>query len=218
MDIVSLFTEGKETICIVTVNEEPVDFAIEPEEPEKQNRYIAGNIIVPYTKQYLSSGQETTVTVKLENGEAGDEAHFRFSTEPGKNIIEAETVNNTALIKAVGEGEQYIVISHPKAAEKKRIVFDVLAPSPPLPPSIDVSESPMILRKGETKPLLLYLLNGNDADRKHFNFQVIENAYAMNVQQYGTTLNVTGVAPGAGKIRITNLAAARNYDVMVIVD
>jgi len=91
-------------------------------------------------------------------------------------------------------------------------------PSPPPPPDIDVSESPMIVRKDQTKPLQMILLNGDAADREKFQFQVVENAYAIEVRQQGSVLNVTGIAPGAGKIRITNPAALRDYDVMVIVD
>jgi len=47
---------------------------------------------------------------------------------------------------------------------------------------------------------------------------VVENAYAIEVKQSGDTLHITGIAPGAGKIRIQHPAALRDYDVMVIVD
>ena len=87
---------------------------------------------------------------------------------------------------------------------------------PPPPPEIDVSESPLIIRKGETRPLQLILRNG--AGKGTFQFQVIENAYALEVRQRGDALHITGVAPGAGKIRIQHPAALRDYDVMVIVD
>ena len=76
----------------------------------------------------------------------------------------------------------------------------------------------MIIRKGETKPLRMILLNGNAADREKFQFQVVENAYTVEVTQNGSVLHITGIAPGAGKIRIQNPAALRDYDVMVIVD
>jgi len=179
---------------------------------------ILRRIIIPYAKEYLSPGQETKIMVQLENADYGDETQFTITKEPGKNCIEVETFYNVAIIKAVREGEQYIRISHPKALQSRVIVYDVLPPSPPPPPDIDVSESPMIVRKGETKPLRLILLNGNASDREKFQFQVVENAYAIEVQQQGNVLNVTGIAPGAGKIRITNPAALRDYDVMVIVD
>jgi hypothetical protein len=175
-------------------------------------------IIVPYTKEYLSPGQETRITVYLENGGYGDEIYFEFTEEPGKNNIKAEGLNNTALVRAIGEGEQYLRISHPKAQESRIIVYDVLPPSPPPPPEIDVSESPMIIRKDETKPLQMILLNGSSHDRDKFRFQVVENAYAIEVKQYGSILHVPGIAPGAGKIRISNPSALRDYDVMVIVD
>ena len=179
---------------------------------------ILRRIIIPYAKEYLLPGQETRVMVYLENADYGDETLFIFTKEPGKNCIEVEARYNAAIIRAVKEGEQYIRISHPKAPESRLIVYDVLPPSPPPPPEIDVSESPLILRKDETKPLRLILLNGNAADKEKFQFQVIENAYAIEVRQQGNILNITGVAPGAGKIRITNPAALRDYDVMVIVD
>jgi hypothetical protein len=113
---------------------------------------------------------------------------------------------------------QYLLVSHPKAVENKIIIYDVLPPAPPSPPVIDVSESPLILRKGETKPLAITLLNGKKSDMEKFEFQVIENAYSIDVKQKGSILNVTGIAPGVGKIRIRNPAALRDYDVMVIVD
>jgi len=183
---------------------------------------ILRRIIIPYAKQYLSPGQETKIMAQLENADYGDETQFTITREPGKNCIEVEALYNVAIIKAVREGEQYIRISHPKALQSRMIVYDVLPPSPPPPPEIDVSESPMIVRKGETKPLRLILLNGTAAGaaagNEKFQFQVVENAYAIEVHQQGSVLNVTGIAPGAGKIRITNPAALRDYDVMVIVD
>ena len=174
-------------------------------------------IMVPYTKEYLSPGQETRIAVLLENADYGDETLFEFTKEPGKNSIKVESANNTAVIKAVGQGEQYLRISHPKAPESRFIVYDVLPPSPPPPPEIDVSESPLILRKDETKPLQMILRNGN-ATAASFQFQVIENAYAIEVRQRGDILHITGIAPGAGKIRIQHPAALRDYDVMAIVD
>ena len=176
-------------------------------------------IIIPYSKEYLSPGQETRITVLLENADYGDEMYFEFTKEPGKNSIEAEGIYNVAVIKAVKEGEQYLRISHPKAPESRFIVYDVLPPSPPPPPDIDVSESPLILRKGETRPLQLILRNASAAgSAAGFHYQVVENAYAIEVRQRGDTLHITGIAPGAGKIRIQHPAALRDYDVMVIVD
>jgi hypothetical protein len=177
---------------------------------------IPHRIIIPYNKEYLSPGQETRITVLLENADYGDEMYFEFTKEPGKNIIEAEGIYNVAVIKAIGEGEQYLRVSHPKAQESRFIVYDVLPPSPPPPPDIDVSESPLIIRKNETKPLQLILRNGKAASG--FQFQVVENAYAIEVRQHGDILHITGIAPGAGKIRIQHPAALRDYDVMVIVD
>ena len=178
-------------------------------------------IIIPYSTEYLSPGQETRIAVLLENADYGDETLFEFTGEPGKNSIKVESKNNVAVIKAVGEGEQYLRISHPKAPESRYIVYDVLPPSPPPPPDIDVSESPLILRKDETRPLQLILRNASavgGAANGGFQFQVVENAYAIEVRQHGDTLHITGIAPGAGKIRIQHPLALRDYDVMVIVD
>ena len=119
---------------------------------------ILRRIIIPYAKEYLLPGQETRVMVYLENADYGDETQFTFTREPGKNCIEIEARYNAAIIRAVKEGEQYIRISHPKAPESRVIVYDVLLSSPPPPPEIDVSESPLILRKDEIKPLRLILL------------------------------------------------------------
>jgi hypothetical protein len=215
-DIISLQITDREVICVATVNEDlSVFFFDEPDEQEGADN-LPVKIIVPYTKEYLSIGQETRLTVRLENGEYGDEMDFRFTKEPGKNSIEVDGLYNVATIRAVKEGEQGIIISHPKAPGRV-VVYDVLPPAPPPPPEIDVSESPVILRKDQTKPLQMILLNGN-SDREKFQFRVIENAYAIEVKQNGNILHITGVAPGAGKIRLTNPSAARDYDVMVIVD
>ena len=203
--------EAPEELLLIAEDEETGEEAAE-------ENIIIRRIIIPYAKEYLSPGQETKIMVQLENADYGDETQFMITKEPGKNCIEVETFYNVAIIKAVREGEQYIRISHPKALQSRVIVYDVLPPSPPPPPDIDVSESPMIVRKDETKPLRMILLNGSAADREKFQFQVVENAYAIEVRQQGSVLNVTGVAPGAGKIRITNPAALRDYDVMVIVD
>jgi len=217
--ILALRIEEQETVCIITVTEDIFGYAIdEPEEIKIPAEAIPSKIIIPYEKEYLSPGQETRITVQLDNENYVDEAYFVFTKEPEKNNIEVESMHNAAIVKAVKEGEQFILISHPKAPVSRTIIYDVLPPAPPQPPIIDVSESPMIVRKGETRQLQLTLLNGDAAEKTNFQFQVIENAYAIIVKQQGSTLNVTGIAPGAGKIRITNSAAIRDYDVMVIVD
>jgi len=203
---------------------------MEPEaedEAYEMNEYfeeyvIPRRILVPYVKEYLSAGQETRIAVLLENGDYGDELLFEFTTEPGKNCIKIESAKNAAVIKAVTEGEQYLCVSHPKAVESRFIYYDVLPPAPPPPPELDVSESPLIVRKGETKPLQLLLRNSKAlataSANGGFQYQVVENAYALEVRQQGDTLHITGIAPGAGKIRIQHPAALREYDVMVIVD
>jgi hypothetical protein len=216
MDVVSLIIEGKEIICVVMVNED-IFIMDEPEDVPLLDDFPV-KIIVPYTKKFLSIGQETAITVYLENGGYKDELNFTFSKEQGKNCIAIEEVSNIVIIKAIGEGVQYLLISHPKAVENKIIIYDVLPPALPSPSVIDVSESPLIIRKGETKPLTILLLNGKKPDMEKFEFKVIENAYSIDVKQNGSILNVTGIAPGVGKIRIRNPAALRDYDVMVIVD
>jgi hypothetical protein len=213
-DPLPVFAEEETAPGVVDIDE--LSEEITEESTEDDN--ITRRIIIPYAKEYLSPGQETRVTVYLENGGYGDEMYFIFEIEPGKNSIEIESIYNTALIRAVGEGEQHVLVSHPKAQSGRVIVYDVLPQSLPPPPEIDVSESPMIIGKDETKALRMILLNGNAADRDKFRFHVVENAYAIKVTQSGSILNVTGIAPGAGKIRISNPAAFRDYDVMVIVD
>jgi len=175
-------------------------------------------IIVPYTKRYLNIGQETKITVYLENGDTGSEMRFRFAAEPGKKSISTDGINNTVTVRALGEGVQYIRISHPLAKDSKIITFDVLPPAPPPPPSIELSESPLLVAKGETKPLTMTILNGKAADNQKFSFKVAENGYAVEAKQRGNILDITGVAPGAALIRISNGAVSRDYELMVVVD
>jgi hypothetical protein len=183
-----------------------------------------GIIAVPYTKRYLNVGQETKITVRLENGGAGNEAQFRFSAEPafpaesGKNSISVDGSYNTAIVKALREGVQHIRVSHPLAKEPRIITFDVLPPAPPPPPAIELSESPLLVSKGETKPLTMTVMNGKAADNQKFSFKVAENGYAVEAKQHGNILNITGVAPGAALIRISNSAVSRDYELMVVVD
>jgi hypothetical protein len=175
-------------------------------------------ITVPYTKRYLNVGQETKITVYLENGNAGNETQFRFSTEFGKNNISVDGIYNTAVVKALREGVQYLRVSHPQARDSRIITFDVLPPAPPAPPSIETSESPMLVAKGETKPLTMTVLNGKTGDNQKFSFQIAENGYAVEAKQHGNILDITGVAPGAALIRISNGAVSRDYELMVVVD
>jgi hypothetical protein len=181
-------------------------------------------IIVPYTKRYLNIGQETKITVYLENGGEGKEKQFRFSTESafpaesGKNSISVDGINNTAVVKALREGAQYIRVSHPLARDSKIITFDVLPSAPPAPPSIETSESPLLLAKGETKPLTMTVLNGKTTDNQKFSFMIAENGYAVEAKQHGNILDITGIAPGAALIRISNSAVSRDYELMVVVD
>jgi hypothetical protein len=175
-------------------------------------------IVAPYEKQYLHTGQETSVTVALENSEPGDEAYFIFQKEDQKNYIAISPQGDSAVITAVGEGEQYVRVSHPKAVQSKVIWFDVIPAQPPEPPRIEVSESPLLLRKDEVKDLYLWVLNGAAGDQRKFTWKVIENAYAIEVRQKADVLQVTGVKPGAAKIRIENVAVYREYNVMVVVE
>ena len=222
--LLTLTPPGAETEAVYA-QPEPTDMEEEADEAVFEEYIIPHRIIIPYNKEYLSPGQETRITVLLENADYGDEMHFEFTQEPGKNSIEAEGIYNVAVIKAVREGEQYLRVSHPKAPESRFILYDVLPPFPPPPPEIDVSESPLIIRKGETKPLQMILRNGAPGSglagsglAGSFQFQVVENTYAIEARQRGNTLHITGIAPGAGKIRIQHPAALRDYDVMVIVD
>jgi len=175
-------------------------------------------IIVPYTKRYLNIGQETKITVYLENGGAGNENQFRFSTEPGKTSVSVDGVYNTAVVKALREGVQYIRVSHPQARDSRIITFDVLPSGPPAPPSIETSESPLLVAKGETKPLTMTVMNGKAGDNQKFSFQIAENGYAVEAKQHGNILDITGIAPGAALIRISNSAVSRDYELMVVVD
>jgi len=180
-------------------------------------------IAVPYTKRYLNIGQETKITARLENGGAGNEAQFRFTleqaspSEPG-NSISVEGINNTAAVKALREGVQNIRVSHPMAKDSRIITFDVLPSGPPPLPAIELSESPMLVAKGETRPLTMTVLNGKTTDNQKFSFQVAENGYAVEAKQQGNILHITGVAPGAALIRISNSAVSRDYELMVVVD
>jgi hypothetical protein len=175
-------------------------------------------ITVPYTKRYLNIGQETKITVHLENGGAGNEAQFRFTAEQGKNSISVDGIYNTAVVKALREGVQYIRVSHPLARDSRIITFDVLPSGPPPPPAIELSESPLLVAKGETKPLTMTVTNGKTGDNQKFSFQVAENGYAVEAKQQGNILNITGIAPGAALIRISNSAVSRDYELMVVVD
>jgi hypothetical protein len=175
-------------------------------------------ITVPYTKRYLNIGQETKITVYLENSDTENEAQFRFSAEPGKNSISVDGKYNTAVVKALREGMQYIRVSHPLARDSRIISFDVLPPAPPPLPSIELSESPLLIAKGETKPLTMTVMNGKSTDNQKFSFKVAENGYAVEARQQGNILNITGIAPGAALIRISNSAVSRDYELMVVVD
>jgi len=175
-------------------------------------------IIVPYTKRYLNIGQETKISVHLENGETENEDQFRFAIEPGKSNVSVEGINNTAVVKALREGVQYIRVSHPLARESRIITFDVLPSGPPPPPVIELSDSPLLVAKGETKSLTMTVMNGKAADNQKFSFQVTENGYAVEAKQQGNILNITGIAPGAALIRISNSAVSRDYELMVVVD
>jgi hypothetical protein len=175
-------------------------------------------IIVPYTKRYLNIGQETKITAFLENGGAGNESQFRFTSEPGKNNLSVDGIYNTAVVKALREGVQYIRVSHPLARDSRIISFDVLPSGPPPPPSIELSESPLLVAKGETRPLTMTVTNGKTTDNQKFSFQVAENGYAVEAKQQGNILSITGIAPGAALIRISNSAVSRDYELMVVVD
>jgi len=175
-------------------------------------------ITVPYTKRYLNIGQETKISVRLENADAGNETRFFFIPESGKSNISVEGINNTAVVKALREGAQYIRVSHPLAKESKTITFDVLPSAPPPPPAIDLSESPLLVAKGETKPLTMTVMNGKTTDNQKFSFQITKNGYAVEAKQRGNILDITGIAPGAALIRISNSAVSRDYELMVVVD
>ena len=117
-------------IATVFAEPEATDADEETDEAVFEEYFIPHRIIIPYNREYLSPGQETRITVLLENADYGDEMYFEFTKEPGKNRIEVDGIYNIAVIKAIGEGEQYLRVSHPKAQESRFIVYDVLPPSP----------------------------------------------------------------------------------------
>lgn len=110
-------------------------------------------------------------------------------------------------------------VSHPFAENTVLIYFEVIAPIVKAEPvSIEVSESPLILRKDEVKKLEMILLNGTRAQRDQFQWKVTENNYAVDVAREGDFLVIKGLKPGATKLRIINPAAARDYELMLLVD
>jgi hypothetical protein len=40
----------------------------------------------------------------------------------------------------------------------------------------------------------------------------------VEAKQHGNILNITGIAPGASLIRISNSTVSRDYELMVVVD
>ncbi|MDR2596406.1 MAG: hypothetical protein LBC76_03700 [Treponema sp.] len=214
VDVLTAKLGALQSVCVITVNEEGYDEEFEIEVTDTETLAIT----VPYTKRYLNIGQETKITVYLENDGAGNEAQFRFTAESGKNSISVEGINNTAVVKALREGVQYIRVSHPLARDARIITFDILPSGPPPPPVIELSESPLLVAKGETKPLTMTVMNGKTTDNQNFSFQVAENGYAVEAKQRGNILDITGIAPGAALIRISNSAVSRDYELMVVVD
>jgi hypothetical protein len=176
------------------------------------------NIIVPKGKQYIFVGQETTAGAGLEDIERGDEYNFKFDLEPGKGKLSITWEKNILKVKALGEGEQYVRVRHPKARGFGYIYYDVLPQPEKQAPRIETSESPMILRKGERRNLELYLLHWEGGAQGSFTYRVIENDYAVKTRQEGSGISVYGEAPGAAKLRIKNSLLQAEYDVMVIVE
>jgi len=175
-------------------------------------------ILVPYRKQYVYVGQEAVVKVQMENGTEEEDGAFRFEREPGKNFISLKSYRNTVTVTGVAVGVQYMRVRNPGAAESVTIVFDVIPSEPPSPPSIDVSESPMMLRKDETRTLRMFIANPEKGEQGTFSYRIVENEYAVEIVQRGSNLVVKGIAPGAAKVRIENSIIYRDYDVMIIVD
>jgi hypothetical protein len=62
------------------------------------------------------------------------------------------------------------------------------------------------------------VMNGKTTDNQNFSFRVAENGYAVEAKQQGNILNITGIAPGAALIRISNSVVSRDYELMVVVD
>jgi hypothetical protein len=176
------------------------------------------NIIVSGLRHYIFIDQETRVRVSLDDIQRGDERYFIFTREPGKNNIQVSWNDNDIFVKGLREGEQYVRVSHPRAAQTKIIYFDVLPPSAPPAPVIETSESPMILRTHQTRILRMEVVNGSGNERDGFSYRVIENGYAVNIEQMRDELVVSGIAPGVAKIRIGNKNVLREHDVMIIVE
>jgi len=170
-------------------------------------------------KEYIFVDQETDITAFLEDMSREEVGMFKFNLEKGKQNIEISKIQgNIVTIKGKKIGEQNLRVSHGRAKEAKVVTFDVIPSGPPPSPRIDISESPVILQNDQVKNIKMIVTHGKDSDSNHFNYQIIENDYAITVQKKGDMLIIKGIKPGAAKIRITNTAINDEYDLMVIVD
>jgi hypothetical protein len=176
---------------------------------------VKKEILLSREREYIFVGQETQIKVGLKDYQNGDEEYFKFEKETGKNKIQISSNKNILTIKGIEEGEQFVKISHSMSGKSKNVIIDVLPSGPPPLPYIDVSESPMILRKDESRILKLYMVNGESGK---FSYRIIENQYAVEVEQKGNDLLVKGIAPGAAKIRLSNSNVLKEYDVMIIIE
>ena len=194
---------GRKAEITVTVREPPA---------------AARKIILPFKKQYINVGQELTVTAKLDFEEEGDRLQFKFTKEKGKEVIAITSKGNEVVIRGLADGEQYVQVNHPKAGRAENIIIDVLPLQPPPAPYIDVSESPVLLRKDQTKQIKMEVVYGSARDNNNFSYRIIENEYAIAVSQKGNILTITGIKPGAAKMVISNSGMRQEYQLMAVVD
>lgn len=175
-------------------------------------------IRVPYESRYINIGQEARVTVEFDEMFPGEEREFIFVAEEGRNNLRVTSTNNKAIVTGLNAGRQRVRISHSRASESAFITFDVLMPQPLSPPAIEVTESPLIMKVGQERSLVVTLLHVRGGNAANFTYEVVYGQHTIESRKDRANIVIKGVMPGVARIRINHPSVAREFDTMIIID
>jgi hypothetical protein len=145
------------------------------------DRAIEPYIVTPLQVVEIKEGTKKTLSVSLMGGNGADNSNFIWSVEDS-SVLKIQTAGNIAVLESVRSGVTRITISHPKATYSVDVLAYVLSEGQNAVYITSPQNVVAIKNDGEQKQIIASLVGGSEADKRNFNFQVIEGKEVIELQ------------------------------------
>jgi hypothetical protein len=186
-----------------------VGLTIEPKEAKDEV------IVTPLQVVEIKEGTKKTLSVSLMGGNGADNSNFIWSVEDS-SVLKIQTAGNIAVLESVRSGVTRITISHPKATYSVDVLAYVLSEGQNAVYITSPQNVVAIKNDGEQKQIIASLVGGSEADKRNFNFQVIEGKEVIELQYNNEIATICAQKAGTAKIRISHIKSEYPIDVLII--